>query len=91
MFVIPVFHCICLVGSVTVYGGNVSTVLLTKLQVETEYSIGVAALSTAEELEQVGPVLVTTPWGEYQLYIVSIHSLVKYLLNHCGLFVSDLI
>ncbi|XP_022102814.1 uncharacterized protein LOC110985794 isoform X3 [Acanthaster planci] len=49
--------------SVTIYGGDANMTLLTDLEIDTEYSIGVAALNTREELEQVGPVIVTTPWG----------------------------
>ena len=44
-------------------GGDVSSVVLSGLAKETDYSIGVAALTTVEELEQIGPVAVTTPWG----------------------------
>ncbi|XP_071799733.1 uncharacterized protein [Asterias amurensis] len=48
---------------VFINGGDVSSVILSGLAKETDYSIGVAALRTVEELEQIGPVAVTTPWG----------------------------
>ncbi|XP_038068494.1 uncharacterized protein LOC119737915 isoform X1 [Patiria miniata] len=50
-------------GSQTVYEGNANNTLLSSLETNTEYSIGVAVINLNEELEQVGPVLVTTPWG----------------------------
>ena len=45
-------------------GGDVSSVILSGLAKETDYTIGVAALTTVEELEQIGPVDITTPWGK---------------------------
>ncbi|XP_072041404.1 uncharacterized protein [Amphiura filiformis] len=47
--------------SVSVFGGNVTNIVLTDLHFGAVYAISVAGLTTQEELERVGPVFVETP------------------------------
>ena len=49
-----------LIGSVSVYGGNATNAVIDDLFTETEYAVSVAGLTIDEELDEVGPVLVTT-------------------------------
>ena len=47
-------------GSVSVFGGNVTSAVIDDLVTDTEYAVSVAGLTIDEELEKVGPILVTT-------------------------------
>ena len=42
------------------YGGNATNAVIDDLFTETEYAVSVAGLTIDEELDEVGPVLVTT-------------------------------
>ena len=42
------------------FAGNATNAVIDDLVTETEYAVSVAGLTIDEELEQVGPVLVTT-------------------------------
>ena len=42
------------------FGGNVTSAVIDDLATETEYAVSVAGLTIDEELEKVGPILVTT-------------------------------
>ena len=53
------------------FGGNVTNAVIDDLVTETEYAVSVAGLTIDEELEKVGPVLVTTCKCPFKILIFS--------------------
>ena len=51
------------------FGGNATDAIIDDLVTETEYSISVAGLTIDEELEKVGPVLVTTCKCSFNIFL----------------------
>ena len=70
-----------LLGSVSVYGGNATNAVIDDLLTETEYAVSVAGLTVDEELEKVGPILVTTCKCPYNLGLITKKKNIK---NECG-------
>ena len=53
------------------FGGNVTNAVIDDLVTESEYAVSVAGLTIDEELEKVGPVLVTTCKCPFNILIFS--------------------
>ena len=51
------------------FGGNATDVIIDDLVTETEYAVSVAGLTIDEELEKVGPVLVTTCKCPFNIFL----------------------